>query len=92
MEEQVRKVLREKVDPVLEAHYGGSVLTKIEEDVAYVRLTGSCGTCLAAQDTIREVVKVAILGNVDGIKDVELDDSVSDELCDIAKKLLHKNA
>lgn len=27
MEEQIKKVLKEKVDPVLAAHYGGAVLT-----------------------------------------------------------------
>lgn len=91
MESQICKILKEKVDPILATHYGGSVLTKVEDGVAYVRLTGSCGTCPAAQDTIRDVVKTAILGNVDGINNVELDDSVSDELYDIARKLLGKS-
>ena len=79
IEEKVKKVLQENVDPILSEHYGGSVLTKIEDDVAYVRLTGSCATCPAAQDTIKDVVRTAILGNVEGIRDVILDDSVSDE-------------
>ena len=42
MEEQIKKVLKDKVDPVLAAHYGGAVLTKYEDGVAVVRLTGSC--------------------------------------------------
>ena len=86
IEEKVKKVLQENVDPILSEHYGGSVLTKIEDDVAYVRLTGSCATCPAAQDTIKDVVRNAILGNVEGIRDVILDDSVSDELLDFAEK------
>ena len=40
IEEKVKKVLQENVDPILSEHYGGSVLTKIEDDVSYVRLTG----------------------------------------------------
>ena len=34
MEEQIKKVLKDKVDPVLAAHYGGAVLTKYEDGVA----------------------------------------------------------
>ena len=85
IEEKVKKVLQENVDPILSEHYGGSVLTKIEDDVAYVRLT-----CPAAQDTIKDVVRTAILGNVEGIRDVILDDSVSDELLDFARKILQE--
>ena len=29
MEEQIKKVLKEKVDPVLAAHYGGAVLMSV---------------------------------------------------------------
>ena len=68
IEEKVKKVLQENVDPILSEHYGGSVLTKIEDDVAYVRLTGSCATCPAAQDTIKDVVRTAILGNVPDLR------------------------
>lgn len=90
MEKQIIEILREKVDPVLAEHYGGSVLTKIEDGVAYVKLTGSCATCPSATDTIESVVKAAIIGNVEGIEDVVLDNSVSDELLDFAKKIINK--
>ncbi len=35
-----------------------------------------------------DVVKAAVLEDVEGVEDVVLDDSVSDELLDIAKKIL----
>ena len=38
MEERIRKVLKEKVDPVLAAHYGGAILTDYRDGVAMVRL------------------------------------------------------
>lgn len=88
MERKIEKILKEKVDPVLAEHYGGAVLKRIEDNVVYVRLTGACSTCPAAQDTIEDVVKAAIMENVEGIKDVVLDNSVSDELLDIARKIL----
>ena len=89
MEEAVRKALKEKVDPVLSQHFGGSTLTKIEDGVAYVRLTGACASCPSAQDTIEEIVKDYVCGTVDGIKDVKLDTSVSEDLLDMARKILH---
>ena len=35
MKEQVIKVLQDKVNPVLEAHYGGAVLSKMEGNVVF---------------------------------------------------------
>ena len=90
MEKEIIKVLKENVDPVLAEHYGGSVKPKLEDGVAYVRLTGACATCPAAHETIEDVVKAAILGNVEGVDDVVLDDSVSDELLDMARKIMNK--
>lgn len=89
MEEQIIKVLKDKVDPVLAAHYGGAVLTKYQDDVAYVRLTGACASCPSAQQTIEDVVRDAVLANVEGVKDVVLDTSVSEDLLDMARKILN---
>lgn len=88
MEEAVRKVLKEQVDPVLSQHFGGAQLTKVEDGVAYVRLTGACAGCPSAQDTLEEVVKDFVCGGVPQIRDVVLDNSVSDELLDVARKIL----
>ncbi len=88
MEEAVRKVLKEKVDPVLAEHFGGSELTKIQDGVAYVKLTGACASCPSAQETIEDVVKNFVCGSVDGIQDVVLDTSVSEDLLDMARKIL----
>ena len=90
MEEQIKKVLKDKVDPVLAAHYGGAVLTKYEDGVAVVRLTGSCASCPSAQSTSEDVVKSILMENIDGIKDVVLDTSVSEDLLDMARKILRK--
>ena len=73
MEEAVRKVLREQVD---------------EDGVVYVKLTGACAGCPSAQETLEEVVKNFVMGGVDGVKDVVLDSSVSEDLLDMARKIL----
>lgn len=89
MEKQIKEILKNKVDPVLASHYGGSVLTGINDGVAYVRLTGACATCPAATETIETVVKTALLGEVEGLEDVELDLSVSDDLINMAHRILN---
>ncbi|MEG0830166.1 MAG: NifU family protein [Anaerovoracaceae bacterium] len=90
MEEQIKKVLKEKVDPVLEAHYGGAALTGFENNVAKVKLTGACATCPSAQYTIEDVVKNIVMENCQGVEDVVLDTSVSEDLLDMARKILKK--
>ncbi|MDD4367072.1 MAG: NifU family protein [Eubacteriales bacterium] len=90
MKEKIKKVLEEKVDPVLGEHYGGAVLTGFENGIAKVRLTGACAACPSAQYTIEDVVKQIIMENCKGVKDVVLDTSVSEDLIDMAKKILNK--
>lgn len=90
MEEQIREVLKEKVDPVLSAHYGGAVLTEYENNIAKVRLTGACASCPSAQYTIEDVVKSILMENCDEVEDVILDTSVSDDLIEMARKILNK--
>nr|WP_305146575.1 NifU family protein [Anaerovorax odorimutans] len=82
--------MKEKVDPVLAEHYGGATLTGFENNVAKVRLTGACASCPSAQYTIEDVVKNIVMENCEGVKDVILDTSVSEDLLDMAKKILRK--
>ena len=90
MKDKITKVLKDKVDPILAAHYGGAVLTKYENGIAYVRLTGACASCPSAQQTIDDVVKSVVTGELDEVKDVILDTSVSEDLLDMARKILNK--
>lgn len=90
MEDKIRKILKDKVDPVLAAHFGGAVLTKLEDGVAYVRLTGACASCPSAQQTIEDIVKAEVMSGTEGLKDVVLDTSVSEDLLDMARKILNK--
>lgn len=88
MEEEIRKVLREQVDPVLAEHFGGSMLTKYENGIAYVKLTGACSQCPSAQETLETIVKDFVMGGVPEVQDVQLDTSVSEDLLDMARKIL----
>ncbi|MEA4922626.1 MAG: NifU family protein [Eubacteriaceae bacterium] len=92
MEQKITKILKEKVDPVLAEHYGGAMLTGFEDGVVYVKLTGACATCPSAQSTIEDVVKDIVTKECKEVKDVKLDTSVSEDILDMARKILNKEA
>ncbi len=89
MEDTIIKILKEKVDPILANHYGGAMLTAIEDGVAYIRFTGACAQCPSAQDTLEQVVRDAVMSECSEIKDVRLDTTVSEDLLDMARKILN---
>ncbi|MEG0392125.1 MAG: NifU family protein [Anaerovoracaceae bacterium] len=90
MEKRIETILKEKVDPILAEHYGGALLTKVEDGVAMVRLTGACASCPSAQSTIEDVVREILMEECEGLKDVVLDTSVGQDLIDMARKILNK--
>lgn len=90
MEEKIKTILEEKVNPLLAEHYGAAVLVGFENGIAKVRLTGACSTCPSAQYTIEDIVKNAVLESLPEVKDVVLDTSVSEDLLDMARKILNK--
>lgn len=90
MEARITTVLKEKVDPVLSAHFGGAVLTGIEDGTVYVKLTGQCASCPSAGETLESVVKEILMAEIPEIKDVVLDQSVSEDLLDMARMILNK--
>ena len=90
LEKKIQQLLEEKVNPLLANHFGGATLTGFENNVAKVRLTGACGSCPSAQFTIEDVVKTILMEALPELNDVILDTSVSDDLIDMAKKILHK--
>ena len=88
--DEIIRVVENKVNPKLAEHYGGALVTGWEEGVVYVKMTGACGQCPSAQETIENVVKEILMSELPEVKDVVLDTSVSQDLIDMAKKILNK--
>ena len=92
MNEKIQEVLEEKVNPILAGHFGGAHLVSFDNNVAKVRLSGACATCPSAQFTVEGIVKGIVMDNCDGVDDVVLDTSVSDELLEEAKKIMSRGS
>lgn len=90
MYEQVLKVLNEKINPILQDHYGGAEITEIKDGVVKVKFLGACGSCPSAQYTLEDTVKALLMNEIPEIKDVVLDTSVSEDLISMAKEILKK--
>ena len=90
MEEKIKKVLSGNVNPILERHFGSSEISSFEDDIVYIKMMGSCGSCPSAQSTLEEIVKAELMDKIPEIKDVRLDTSVSEDLLDMARKILNK--
>ncbi len=88
--DEISRVVEEKVSPKLAEHFGGALVTGWEDGVVYVKMTGACGKCPSAQDTIENVVKEILIFEIPEVKDVVLDTSISQDLIDMAKKMLNK--
>ncbi len=71
MRESVEKAL-EKIRPALQAEGGGVDLVDVDEEngIAKVRLTGACGGCPMANQTLKNGVEKVVRQEVPQIKEV----------------------
>ena len=68
--ERVIAVLDEQVNPSIAMHGGHAELVAIEDEIAYLRLSGGCQGCGLAQVTLSQGIAVAIQDSVPEITQV----------------------
>jgi Fe/S biogenesis protein NfuA len=64
------QVLNEQINPSIAMHGGSAELIAVEDDVAYVRLSGGCQGCGLAAVTLSQGIEVAIKDSVPEISRV----------------------
>jgi Fe/S biogenesis protein NfuA len=62
--QRVIQVLDQQVNPAIAAHGGRADLVAVEEEVAYLRLSGGCAGCGMAAVTLSQGIEVAIFDAV----------------------------
>ena len=90
MEEKIQEILDEVINVQLGLHGGSATLTGFDDGVARVKFLGACASCMSSQDTLELVVKESIMSRLPEVKDVVLDTTVSQDLLDMARKILNK--
>ena len=90
LQQKVIDVLKDKVNPILEGHFGSADLSSIENGIVYVRMNGACSSCPSAQYTVEDIVKAEIMNELPDIVDVVLDSAVSEDVLEMARKILNK--
>ena len=86
---RMEAVLDEKVRPALRAHGGEIEIDHLEDGVLYVKLLGQCAGCPSADLTNETLVEAELVQALpELVKKVSVIQTVSDELCEQAKRLL----
>jgi Fe/S biogenesis protein NfuA len=68
--QRVLSVLEQQINPSIAAHGGRADLVAIEEETAYLRLSGGCAGCGMAAVTLSQGIEVAIFDAVPEITSV----------------------
>ncbi|NTV78182.1 MAG: NifU family protein [Clostridiales bacterium] len=87
---EIEKVLDERVRPDLALHEGNLKIIGFMDGVLRVRMTGQCSGCPSAEITMENLVSAELKNAFEGIKQVVLENGVSDDLIAEAKKILNR--
>ena len=68
--QRILQVLEHQINPSIASHGGRADLVAVEDDIAYLRLSGGCQGCGMASVTLSQGIEVAIKDNVPEILNV----------------------
>ncbi|MGA2528013.1 MAG: NifU family protein [Acidimicrobiales bacterium] len=68
--QRLLQVLEEQINPAIAAHGGRADLVAVEDDTAYLRLSGGCAGCGLAAVTLSQGIEVAIRESVPEIVNI----------------------
>lgn len=91
MREKIEQVLDKYVRPRLSEHNGELKIIDFDDGILKVRLLGQCCNCPSAHITFKDIVEGEIKKHIPEIDEVVLVEGVSDEMVELAKKILNSN-
>ncbi len=69
--DEVERVL-ERIRPALRDHQGNLRVVNIKDGVVYLQFLGGCSDCPVVDASLKNVVNIAIKGNLSWVKRVEI--------------------
>lgn len=91
---KIEKFLNISIRPVLQSHGGDLEIVsydEIKQDLQ-LRVIGQCCSCPHSIDTIENFIKAQLFKKFPNLKNISVNAGVSDDLLNIAVKLLKKEA
>lgn len=88
IEARIQDIIDTSVNKQPNLHGGSASLTAYEDGVAWIKFHGACASCMSSSETLESIVKERIITSVPEVRDVRLDNSVSEDLLDMARKIL----
>lgn len=88
LQTRIKSVIEEKLRPQLLLHGGGMETVRLEGSRYVFRLTGQCAGCPSAYLTAEELIRSTLLTEVPELREVVLEQQVSDDLLEQARRLL----
>ena len=88
MQTRIETVIDEKLRPQLLLHGGGMETVRLEGGRYVFRLTGQCAGCPSAYLTTEELIRGTLLERFPQLREVVLEQGVSEDLLAQAKRLL----
>lgn len=89
MIKKINEVIKNHIRPQLQQHYGDIELIDVEDGIVKIKLLGACSNCPSAQITVENVIEEALKNHIKKIEKVIVVNQVSEDLIDMAKKLIH---
>lgn len=86
--EKIEQVLDDEIRPQLLLHGGGLETVSVAEGRYTFRLTGQCAGCPSAYLTTEELIRGTLLERFPQLREVVLEQGVSEDLLAQARKLL----
>ncbi|RLJ71033.1 Fe-S cluster biogenesis protein NfuA [Hydrogenivirga caldilitoris] len=69
--DEVEKIL-ERIRPALKDHQGSLKIVNIKDGVVYLQFVGGCSDCPVVDVSLKNVVDIALKGNLNWVKKVEI--------------------
>ena len=88
LQTRIESVIEEKLRPQLLLHGGGMEAVRLEGSRYVFRLTGQCAGCPSAYLTTEELIRSTLLTEVPELREVVLEQQISDDLLEQARRLL----
>ncbi|MCT4633007.1 MAG: NifU family protein [Firmicutes bacterium] len=88
---KLMEIIDSKIRPYMNNHNGDLSLVEVKDGYAKIKLYGACSGCPMADQSTREFIEEILSSHFPQIKRVVIDNEVSPDLIDRAKKILSKS-